>query len=451
MKRNVKRVLVDKDNPSIFRDESKCVNCGMCKLVCNRDIGVDGYYDKSKHAVCVHCGQCVVDCPFGALQVVSQKQIVKNAIADKTKIVVFNIAPAVRVALGECFGLSSGENVEQKIVSAAKMIGANYVFDVAFGADLTIMEEATELVERIKQNKLPMFTSCCPAWVRYLEIFMPEKTSNLSSARSPIAMQGAVVKTYFAKQKAINPKNIFSVAVAPCSAKKAEILREEYCASGKFWKDAQMRDIDAVITTNEFFELCKEFGVDVANAKDQNFDSLLGSGAGVIFGNTGGVMEAALRTAYYFLNGAEAPKSFLNLKSVRGNESVREAEIDLKVAKIKVAVIFGTAKAREYLIANENNLPHFIEVMACPNGCVGGAGQPKTQLGDAGEETRNGRVLGLYAADKKRKIRTCHKNPEIQKLYSDFLVEPNSEIAKQLLHTKYVNRSVVLSRKAKMK
>lgn len=448
------RVHIAKDNVAICRDESLCKNCGVCKLVCNRDIGVEGYYDKSCDAsYCVHCGQCVQACPFGALNLVSETEQVNKALGDNKKVVIFSISPAVRVALGELYGMTAGKNVEGKIVAALKALGADYVLDTTFGADLTIMEETAELLSRLEQGNFPQFTSCCPAWVRYVETFMPDKIKNLSSARSPIGMQGAIVKTYFAKKNGIDPNSIFTVAVTPCTAKKAEIRRPENNKAGASQNMPEMRDTDAVITTKELFSMLSDAEVNFATLKDEPFDRLMGkgSGAGVIFGSTGGVMEAALRTAYFILNGCDAPEDFYNLKPIRGNDSVREATVDLGKTKLQVAAIYGTVKAREFIIKSGYDLPQFIEVMACPGGCVGGGGQPKTAAFEAGQKTREDRAKGLYKDDKAQKLKASYKNPEILNLYREFLGGPLGEKSEALLHTSYVNRSAELIKREEEK
>lgn len=295
------RVAIDADNPAVVRDESLCVKCQLCAGVCNDYIGVNNNYDLAANgdkSVCLHCGQCIAVCPVGSLKIKSEWQDVAKAVADPDKIVIFSTSPSVRVGLGDAFGLPAGEFVEGKMVSLLRTLGADYVLDTNFAADLTIVEEASELVERITKNRgpLPQFTSCCPAWVRYCETFHPDMIPHVSSAKSPIGMQGPTIKTYFAQKMGIDPKKIVNVAVTPCTAKKAEIRREEMNAAGRKLGDPKMRDMDYVITTSELADWAKNADVDFGALSDGTYDRLMGegSGAGVIFGNTGGVMEAAL-------------------------------------------------------------------------------------------------------------------------------------------------------------
>ena len=300
------KVVINKNNFSIYRDESLCKNCGLCKFVCNKDIGVDGYYNKAMdNSVCINCGQCVQRCPFNALNIVSSIQLVKDALSDSSKTVIFTVSPAVRVAFGEFYGLKPGINVERKIVGILKKLGAKFVLDTTFGADLTVIEEACELVERLNNNgDLPLFTSCCPSWVDFVEMFIPKYIKNLSSTRSPIAMQGAIIKTFFANKNEIDPKNIFTVAVTPCTAKKTEFRRNDMNKSGQFLSNLKIKDIDAVITTTELYQLAKEQEIKFEEIDELPFDQLMGkgSGAGILFGGSGGVMEAVLRTAYFIIN-----------------------------------------------------------------------------------------------------------------------------------------------------
>lgn len=442
------RVCIEEDNPSIVRDDSKCIMCGICKNVCKEQINVHGFYDLEKtgdKAICVNCGQCTLACPMSCLNEVEDYKKVSDIIKNKDKIVIFQTSPSIRIAIGETFNQPSGTNYEGKIVSALKKLGANYVFDTTFGADLTIMEEVSELVSRI-QNKeiLPMFTSCCPAWVKYVETFMPEYIPHLSTAKSPILMQGSIIKTYFAKEHNLDPEKIINVAVTPCTAKKAEIKREEMNKAGLYHNNASMRDIDYVITNRELIKWLREENIDFLNLEESQYDNMLnrGSGAGLIFGNSGGVMEAALRTAYKFITDEDAPCEFLDYKPVRGLEGIKDATVNIANLKLKIAVVSGISNIKTLLnkIKEEHLQYDFIEVMTCPGGCIAGGGQPKTS-NSTSEETKTKRTEGLYSLDKTAKIRTSYSNPDIIKVYSDFLGKPLGKISHQLLHTTYQNRS----------
>lgn len=329
------RVPIESDNPGICRDEEACIRCGMCRDVCTNIIGVHGTYtleETGDTAICIHCGQCANVCPTASITEVYEYQAVRAAIADPDKVVIVSTSPSVRVALGEEFGMKPGDFVQGKMVALLRALGADYVLDTNFAADLTIMEEAAELLERItkKTAPLPQFTSCCPAWVKFAETYYPELLPNLSTAKSPIGMQGPTIKTYFAQKMGIDPKEIVNVALTPCTAKKFEIRRPEMNAAGKQLGEPAMRDMDHVVTTRELARWAKEEGIDFAKLEESKYDSLMGeaSGAGVIFGNTGGVMEAALRTAYYSLTGENAPKEFYQLEPVRGYEGIREASLE---------------------------------------------------------------------------------------------------------------------------
>ena len=384
------RVAIDENNPAIVRDEDLCVECRLCAGICNEYVGVNNAYDLAKtggRSVCIHCGQCIPVCPTNSLQIKSSCDAVRKAVADPDKIVIFSTSPSVRVALGDAFGMADGAFVEGQMVELLRRLGGDYVLDTNFAADLTICEEAAELIERITKAKgpLPQFTSCCPAWVRYCETFHPEMIPHISSAKSPIGMQGPTVKTYFAKKMNLDPKRIVHVAVTPCTAKKAEILREEMNAAGRLLGDPAMRDTDYVITTVELADWAKAARINFAELPEGAFDRLMGegSGAGVIFGNTGGVMEAALRTAYRHLTGEAAPAELYHLTPVRGLQDVKEATVTIAGNDINVAVIYGTASAGEFirrLNASETDKPyHFVEVMSCPGGCISGGGQPSAQ------------------------------------------------------------------------
>lgn len=452
------RVPIEPDNPSIMRDEALCIKCGQCRDVCTKAIRVHGTYaliDTDDTAVCVHCGQCANVCPVSSITEKYEYQQVAEAIQDPDKIVIFSTSPSVRVALGEEFDMPEGSFVEGKMVALLRKLGGDYVLDTNFAADLTIVEEASELVERITKGTkpLPQFTSCCPAWVKYAEMYHPDMLDHISSAKSPIGMQGPTIKTYFAKKMGLDPRKIVNVAVTPCTAKKYEIRREEMNAAGKHLGIEGLRDMDYVITTRELAKWAKEQNVDFAGLPDETYDKLMGqaSGAGVIFGNTGGVMEAALRTAYEYITGEEAPAVLYDLTPVRGVEGIREASLEIAGMTVNVAVVHGTANAEQMIerLKNSEKQYHFIEVMTCPGGCIGGGGQPKKML-DRAEEIRNARIAGLYQKDSQMKLRKSHENEEIKALYETFYGKPLSELAEQMLHTGYEDKSQLLGGNKKM-
>lgn len=443
------RVPIEQDNPSIMRHEERCIKCGQCRQVCRDMIGVEGHYQLWKTgdtAICIHCGQCANVCPVDCITEVPEWQKVQEAIDDKDSIVIFSTSPSVRVALGESFEMEPGSFVQDKMVALLRALGADYVLDTNFSADLTIMEEANELIRRIQSNNIPIpqLTSCCPAWVKFVETFYPEFKENLSTSKSPIGMQGPTIKTYFAKKQGLDPRKIVNVAVTPCTAKKFEIRREEMCDAGKELGIPGMRDMDYVITTRELAEWAKSRGIDFAGLKPERYDSLMGeaSGAGVIFGNTGGVMEAAVRTAYAVLTGEPVPENLLKLEAVRGMEGIREASLTINGIKLDIAVVYGTANARILLdkIKAGEKFYQFIEVMTCPGGCIGGGGQPKNILAD-GDEIRRKRISGLYRKDESMKLRLSHENPEITQVYDEFYETPGSGKAERMLHTAYIDRS----------
>ena len=454
------RVAVEADNPALARNEALCVNCSMCRQVCEDYIGVHGHYDLTKtgdKAICIHCGQCINVCPTGSLFTPNEYPQVQQAIDDPERIVVVSTSPAVRVALAEAFGLEAGRFEEEKMIGLLRKLGADYVLDTNFAADLTIMEEASELVERVTKQTapLPQFTSCCPAWVKYAETFHPEIIPNISSAKSPIGMQGATVKTYFAREKGLEAKQIVHVALAPCTAKKFEVRRDEFNSSGRYHGDPAIRDTDFVITTTELAEWAQSKGIGFDDIEPSHYDSLMGegSGAGVIFGNTGGVMEAALRTAHYLITGTAAPAEFFDLQPVRGLTDVKEAQAQIGDLTLNVAVVYGTANAGRLIeqINRGEKHYHFVEVMTCPGGCISGGGQPKLNWGQE-DLTRQQRIDALYTRDRSMDIthRTSYDNEEIKKIYEHFYGHPLSELAEQLLHTHYTDRSASLGVK-KMK
>lgn len=444
---------IDELSPSIVRDNNKCILCRRCVAACAKTQGVfaigmqnrgfktqvGSEFGKSLNDVaCINCGQCIAACPTGALTEKDATKEVWAALNDPDKYVVFQTAPAVRVAIGEEFGLPIGTRCTGKMVSAIRRLGADKVFDVDFAADLTIMEEGTELLNRINNGGvLPMITSCSPGWIKYCETFYPDFIPNLSTCKSPNQMQGAVTKTYFARQNDLDPRDIYVVSVMPCTAKKFEIARPEFGRDG-------YRDVDANLTTRELARMIRQAGLDFAHLPEEEFDDMLGesTGAGVIFGVTGGVMEAALRTVVDVLTGEDMPR--LEYADVRGLEGIKEATVSVNGTDIKVAIVHGTANAAKLLnaIRAGEKTYHFIEVMGCPGGCVTGGGQP---IVDARTryyvDPRAARAAATYSEDESMAIRKSHKNPAVQKLYAEFLGEPNSHLAHELLHTTYVDRS----------
>lgn len=443
---------LDTSSASILRDNSKCILCRRCVAVCDKvqNVSVIGpnhrgfetaigcAFEKNLgDTTCVGCGQCVNVCPTGALVEREEIEDVMVAIADPSKVVVVATAPAVRVGIGEEFGLPIGTNAEGKMVTALRGLGFNYVFDIDFSADLTIMEEAYELLDRINnKGVLPMITSCSPAWIKFCEHNYPEMLAHLSSCKSPQQMFGAVVKTYFAEKMNIDPKDIYMVSVMPCVAKKFEKTRADQNASG-------FPDVDSVLTTRELAKLIKRQGILFNELKESKFDAPLGlgSGAGLIFGSSGGVMEAALRTAVDVLTGKDVDA--IEYNDVRGMEGAKEASYTVGGLNIKVAVVNGLANAAKLLdnIKAGKADYHFIEVMSCPGGCVNGGGQP---IHDAATR-RDVDVAGLrskaiYTSDAAMQLRKSHKNPLIKQIYDEYLGTPNSKKAHHILHTKYIAR-----------
>ncbi len=428
-------IPISKNNPGIARIEEKCIKCGVCSKVCQEKVGIHYNPKKAINPVCLSCGQCILNCPVGALVPKYCYKQVLNYINDTDKVVVAFTSPAVRVALGESFN-SEEINVEGKMVSSLKELGFDYVLDTTFGADLTIMEEASELIERINNNlPLPQFTSCCPAWVRYLETYHPNLIKHLSTCKSPIGMQGSIIKTYFAEMMDIQAENIIAVAITPCTAKKTEITLPNNL------------DTDFVITTSELALMIREKEIDFNNLEDKEFDSIMsrGSGAGVIFGNSGGVMEAAIRTAYHFLTN-ESPKSdLLNFTKVRGYDNVKEAQVNIGNTTLNLLVVHGMTNVEDILKRLENGELdyHFIEVMNCPGGCIGGGGQPLGIVSKQ-QEANEKRISGLYQEDTKLNIRNSYENPDIIDIYRSYLERPLSRKSEKILHTTYQDRSSIL-------
>lgn len=445
---------LDESATHMVRDNSKCILCRRCSSICEKvqGIGVIGPNQRGfatfigspfemglGETSCVSCGQCIAVCPTGALYEKSSIQEVAAAIADPSKHVLVQTAPAVRAALGEEFGFPIGTNVEGKMVAALRRLGFDNVFDTNFGADLTILEEAHEFIHRVQHGGvLPMITSCSPGWIKYCEHYFPEMTENLSSCKSPQQMFGAIAKSYYAEKMGLNPEDIISVSVMPCTAKKFEIGRDNQAANGS-------PDVDYTITTRELARMIKQAGLRFENLPDESFDIPLGigTGAGVIFGATGGVMEAALRTAVETLTGEELQK--LEFTDVRGMEGIKEASYEIGDLKVNVAVASGLINARDLLnrVKSGEADYHFIEIMGCLGGCIGGGGQPQ-QPGYVRNTTdiRGLRAKVLYDCDAGSKIRKSHENPAIKELYSTYLGEPGSEKAHHLLHTTYVKRKI---------
>ncbi len=445
---------IDTSAAHMIRDNSKCILCRRCSAVCEKvqGIGVIGANERGfatfigsafdmglGETSCVSCGQCIAVCPTGALTEKDCTDEVFAAIADPTKHVVVQTAPAVRAALGEAFGLPIGTNVEGKMVAALRRLGFDKVFDTNFGADLTIMEEAHEFLERVKNGGvLPMITSCSPGWIKYCEHYFPDMTENLSSCKSPQQMFGAIVKSYYAEKMGWDPKDIVSVSVMPCTAKKFEIGRDDEAANG-------VPDVDFSLTTRELARMIERTGMQFLSLPDEEYDMPLGmdTGAAVIFGATGGVMEAALRTAVETLTGEELPS--VDFKEVRGTEGIKEATYHVAGMDVKIAVASGLKNAKELLekVKSGEATYHFIEIMGCPGGCVNGGGQPQQPASVRNTvDIRALRAKVLYDADANSTLRKSHENPAIKELYATFLGEPGSEKAHHLLHTTYVKRKI---------
>lgn len=454
------RIPIDPNNPSIVRDDRKCILCGQCLEVCEKVQSVYGYYELplKNDITCVGCGQCALWCPTAAIRERDDVGKVVQALEDKTMHVVVQTAPATRVSLGEEFGLPPGSVVEGKQVAALKKLGFDTVFDTNFSADLTIIEEATELVKRMSGedgNVLPQFTSCCPGWVKFCEYYYPDLIPHLSTVKSPQQMLGTLTKTYYSEKKGLNAEKVFSVAIMPCTAKKFECQRPEMNTAGLKNGNSNIRDVDVVLTTRELGRLLKLKGLDLTKLEEAQYDKLMGesSGAGVIFGATGGVMEAAIRTAYFLGSKQKPPEELLNFTPVRGLSGVKEAEVTIPgMGKMKIAVCHGLKNARIILdqVRAGKSSWSFIEFMSCLGGCVGGGGQPRTSLA-AADEVRKARSAGLYNLDGKAyKKRASYKNQEIKDLYAEYLEYSGSELAEELLHTHYTDRSGQLTAKKKV-
>ena len=444
---------IDNFSPSIVKDPNKCILCRRCVAVCKNiqkigaiDCGNRGFescistsYNKSlKDTNCVFCGQCIEACPTSALREKENIDEVWAKLKDPEVHVVVQTAPAVRVALGEEFRMSIGTNVTGKMVTAIKRLGFDKVFDTNTGADFTIMEEANEFVERFKENdNIPMITSCCPAWVRYIEINYPELIPHLSSCKSPHEMLGALIKTYYAKKEKIEPEKIFVVSVMPCIAKKYERQRQELSNSGLF-------DVDCVITTRELARMIKYANIRFEDLEDSEFDNPLGisTGAGAIFGTTGGVMEAALRTAQDVLTGKDLEK--IDFEQVRGEKGIKKATVNINGKDIKVVAASGLGNAQKIMeeIKSGKADYQFVEIMACPGGCIMGGGQPiKNSKTRAEFDVRKLRADSIYSIDEKSQIRKSHENPALKKVYEEYLEMPGSYRAEKLLHTTYRNKN----------
>lgn len=438
----------DTSTPSIVRDPDKCILCRRCEYACSefQSVNALGLENRGNHAMivpslgkdllespCVMCGQCIHACPVGAIHENEEIDKFLAAVADPDKIVVTQMAPAVRVAIGEEVGMQTGDMDMNVLVTALRQIGFDYILHTNFTADLTILEEGNELLKRVKEGgKLPMFTSCSPGWINFCETYYPDLLDNLSTCKSPQQMFGALVKTYWAEKIGIDPSKIYSVSIMPCTAKKFEAARPEMNSSG-------YRDVDLVLTTRELGRLFRMTGLDFSRIAPGKFDSWMGAytGAAVIFGATGGVMEAALRTVYEVVTGNELKD--VNFTFARGMEGIKEAEIDLNGLKVRVAIAHGLANARRVMdqVRAGESPYHFIEIMACPGGCIGGGGQPITKS----NAKRAERIEGIYKEDAGLPLRKSHENPEVKQIYEEFLHEPLGHKSHELLHTHYHDKN----------
>lgn len=456
-KQDVRRLPKDQSTPSIILDPTKCVQCGRCAHVCQdlQDVWALEFLNRGAEtrlspiggaslndSPCIKCGQCSAHCPVGAIYEKDQSDELLAACNNEELHVAVQIAPAVRVAIGESFGFPPGEVLTGKIYAALRMLGVDTVFDTNFAADLTIMEEGSEFVARLTKEgagELPQLTSCCPAWTDYMEKYYPDMIEHFSTAKSPMMMQGVLTKTYYAERRGIDPGKIFSVAIMPCTAKKYEIIRDENMYASGY------QDVDLVLTTRELARLLKSSGIDFANLQEETADSPIGSytGAATIFGVTGGVMEAALRTAYRLVTGSELAN--VNIEAVRGMEGIKAGVVDVGGTEVRVAVAHGITNVKQLMDeiraakAKKERPPYdFVEVMACRGGCIAGGGQPY----GTEDMIREKRIAGMYRDDEASAIRRSHENPEIQEIYEKFLGAPMSEKSHKLLHTHYTPRKI---------